>query len=234
MASVYPFFRMRGVNAGCKPVNPQEGIPTIHRTFVFGVKMIWMGWKYTPAIVNLAAAILFLCIYFLCIYARRCGRARSAIDRGDGSVEFPPDLLTLLALLIFGLLPAWDSSNRFSRHHAGDLFGEFTLATMLFVVGVELFRFPGTVKVVPGGIEQHFWLRGEKRIRWGEITEIKDGVFGGSLTITGTDGTKIIYSDKLADRPRFLEELERNAHGRLPRKTTAGTLLNLQGRRKSG
>jgi hypothetical protein len=142
-------------------------------------------------------------------------------------------LTTLLPLSILGLLPAWDTFHRFSRHHSGDLFGELALAIMLFLVGAELFRLPGTVKVVSGGIEQHFWLRGEKRIRWGEITGIKDGVFGGSLTITGTDGTKIVYSDKLADRPRFLEELERYAHGRLPPEKTAGTLLNLQRGRKS-
>jgi hypothetical protein len=165
---------------------------------------------------------------------RKSGKVRKAIDRSDGSVQFTRDPLTYLALPAVVLLPAWGAFNDYERHSSGKFWGLLILALMLSAAAVELFRLPGTVAVVYDGLAQHFWLRGEKRIRWGEITEIKDGVFGGSLTITGTDGTKIVYSDQLADRLRFLEELERYAHGRLPPKEPAGTVLNLQSGRKSG
>ena len=191
--------------------------------------MISMSWKYAPPTVSLVAVLLFLCIY-----ARRNAKVRYAIDRSDGSVEFPPDLITHLSMPIFALLPVWDTFNNHARHGPGNLLGDFTLASLLFAAGVELFRLPGTVVIVPGGIEQHFWLRPETRIQWGEITEIKEGAFAGRLTIIGSGGAKIVYSDQLADRPRFLEELERYAHGRLPPIKSAGSVLNLNRGRNPG
>ena len=108
------------------------------------------------------------------------------------------------------------------------------MASLLFAVGVLLFNLPGTVVVAHDGIEQHFWLRGEKRIRWGEIAEIKNRKSAGRLTIIGSDGTKIVYSEKLGDRPRFLEEIEKHAPGRLPLDVRAGSILKLHGEEKSG
>ncbi|MGD0346803.1 MAG: hypothetical protein ABSA85_08605 [Terracidiphilus sp.] len=187
-----------------------------------------MPWKLTPVVASLVAAMLLIWLHW-----RKSGKVRDAIDRSDGSVEFTPDPLAYFALPAIVLLPAWAAFNDYERHGSGKFWGLLLLAVMLSAAAVELFKLPGTVAVVYDGLTQHFWLRGEKRIRWGEITEIKDGVFGGSLTITGTDGTKIVYSDQLADRPRFLEELGRYVHGKLPPKKPAETLLNLQSGRKS-
>jgi hypothetical protein len=184
-----------------------------------------MSWKLAPPVVNLIAVI-----FFLWLYAQRSGKIRYAINRGDGSVEFPPDLISLLGGPIIGLLPVWES---FNRHGSGSILGEFTLAALLFATGAVLFSLPGTVVVASGGIEKRFWLRADKLIRWGEIAEIKDGAFAGKLTFIGSGGTKIIYSDRLADRPRFLEEIEKYLPGRLPPAKLEGSILKLQRERKS-
>ena len=112
--------------------------------------------------------------------------------------------------------------------------GEFNLAVILFVVGVLLFNLPGTIIVAHDGIARRYWLRGAKRIRWGEIAEIKNGKFAGMLLFIGSDGTKIVYTEKLGDRPRFLEEIEKHAPGRLPPEVRAGSVLNLHSARRSG
>ena len=65
--------------------------------------MISMSWKFASPIVSLLAVILILWFH-----ARREGKIRTAIDRGDGSVEFTPDLVSILPMSVLGLLPAWD------------------------------------------------------------------------------------------------------------------------------
>ena len=167
--------------------------------------MIAMRWKFTLVIANFIASVLLIWMHW-----RKGAKTRKAIETGDGNVKFTRDPLAYVIFPAAVLLPAWAAFNDYQRHSSGK-FGVCCLDHVLFAATAELFRLPGTVIVVHDGIEQHFWLRGEKRIRWGEITEIKDGVFGGSLTITGTDGTKIVYSDQLADRPRFLAEIEEYA-----------------------
>lgn len=162
-----------------------------------------MHWGISLAIANLISAALLLLMQW-----RNTSKVREAINRSDGSVEFTRDPLAYLVLPTAVLLPAWAAFNDYQRHTSGRIWNLLILDALLFAAAVELFRLPGTVAVVYDGLVQRFWLRGEKRIRWGEIAEIKDGVFGGFLTITGTDGTKIVYSDQLADRVRFLEELE--------------------------
>jgi hypothetical protein len=194
----------------------------------FQGKMISMHWGMPLAIANLVSATLLLLMHW-----RNMSKVREAINGSDGSVEFTRDPLAYLVLPTAVLLPAWAAFTDYQRHTSGRIWGLLILAALLFAAAVELFRLPGTVAVVYDGLVQRFWLRGEKRIRWGEIAEIKDGVFGGFLTIIGTDGTKIVYSDQLADRPRFLEELGRYAHGKLPQKKPAGSVLNLESGRKS-
>jgi hypothetical protein len=96
---------------------------------------------------------------------------------------------------------------------------------------MELFRFPGTVVVAYDGIEQHFGLRGEKRIRWGEISEIKESETATTMTIIGSDSTKIVFSSQLADPQRFLEEIRKHYHGAVPQEPPGRTILRFFGGR---
>ena len=190
--------------------------------------MIPMIWKPTLATANFVSTILVLWMH-----VRKNGRERYAHDRGDGSVEFPPDPLAYLAWPVIVLLPAWGAINDFQQHASGKPWSQLLLALILLAAAVQLFRFPGTVVVTHEGVEQHFWLRSEKRIRWGEITGIKRIRASGILIITASDSTNTVFSDQLADRPRFLEELERYAHGKLPPENPAGSVLGLQSGRSS-
>lgn len=190
--------------------------------------MVAMIWKPTLATANFISAILVLWMQL-----RKDGNERNAINLGDGRVEFRRDPLAYLAWPLIVLLPAWAAINDYEQHAAGRPWNQLSLALILFAAIAELFRFPGTIVIAHDGVEQHFWLRGEKRIRWGEITEINRVGASGALAITASDGTKISYSNQLADRSRFLTEVEAHAHGKLPPEGLPGNVLGLEGKRRS-
>lgn len=79
-----------------------------------------------------------------------------------------------------------------------------------------LFELPGTITVSDQGLEQRYWLRRNKRIQWGEIIEINSGLKDRSVTIKGTDGTKIIHSFMHSGRARLLQELKQHCGSELP------------------
>jgi len=174
------------------------------------VKMISMIWKSLLRSANVISALLLAWMH-----SRGSSRKRSAKDVGDGRVEFSPDLLTYFAWPLIVLLPAWPAINELRRGSA-EWWQLMTPIVLLFLAASEMFTFPGTIVVSHDAIEQHFWLRGEKRIRWGEITEIREPGMSGALTITASDKTKIIFSNRLSDRPRFLAEIENHCRGNLP------------------
>jgi hypothetical protein len=105
---------------------------------------------------------------------------------------------------------------------------------ILVVAATEMFSFSGTIVVSHDAIEQHFWLGSEKRIRWGEVAEIKEHGMTGLLTITASDGTKIDFSGRLPDRTRFLAEIEKHCRGNLPPEFVRRVAASLQTGQKSG
>ena len=147
--------------------------------------MISMIWKSSLRAANFVSALLLAWMHF-----RGPGRAHSAKDLGDGRVEFSPDPFTYLAWPLIVLLPAWAAINEL-RRGSGEWWYFMAPVAILFAAASELFSFPGTIVVSHDAVEQQFWLRSEKRIRWGEISEIKEQRMPGPLTITATDGTKI-------------------------------------------
>ena len=193
-----------------------------------GGKMIEMIWKPTREIANLVSSFLLVFVGM-----RKNGKMRSAKDDGGGRVEFAPDPLIYLAWPLIVFLPAWAAINDLQLH-AGRPWGVLFPAAILAAAAMELFRFPGTVVVAYDGIEQHFWLRGEKRIRWGEISEIKESETAKTLTIIGADGTKIVFSSRLADPQRFREEIGKHYHGVMPQDPPTGSNLGFFGGRKLG
>jgi hypothetical protein len=167
------------------------------------------------------------------MHFRGPGRGHSAKDLGDGRVEFSPDPLTYCAWPLIALLPAWAAINELRRGSSdwSQLMGS---VVVLLLAATEMFSFPGTILVSQEGIEQHFWLRGEKRIRWGDVAEIKEQGTRGPLTIHASDGTRVDFSGRLPDRPRFLAEIEKYCRGNLPPEFLNRVAASLQAGRKTG
>ena len=81
---------------------------------------------------------------------------------------------------------------------------------------MALFPFPGTIVVTADGLEQISWSWKNKQIRWADIVEINAGEKSRTVTVTGADGTKIVQSRQLPDRPRLLAELRDHCRDNLP------------------
>lgn len=75
---------------------------------------------------------------------------------------------------------------------------------------------PGSIVIAQDGLKQLYWFRNTKRIRWAEIVEINTGQKSRTVTITGINGSKIVHSTHLADRPRLLLELKNHCGDNLP------------------
>jgi hypothetical protein len=80
----------------------------------------------------------------------------------------------------------------------------------------SIFILPGTVFLTDDGLEEVFWLWRNKRIRWSEIVEINTERKGSAVMVIGGHQTKIIHSDRLPDRARFLAEIKRHCGENLP------------------
>jgi len=87
-----------------------------------------------------------------------------------------------------------------------------------FAVGVLVlaFELPETLIVSGSGLEQAFWFRRNKRIRWEEIEEINTGTKSLFVKITGSDGTRISYSGSSVDLARLFHELKEHCGENLP------------------
>ncbi len=143
------------------------------------------------------------------------GSKRSARDRSDGSIEFAPSRIAFGAWLLLVAYLAHTTIGFFEHSH-GQPFALVNVATAGFLTLAILFSFPGTLIITADGLQQVFWFWRNKRIRWEEIVEINTGKKDRSVTITGANGTKILHTRQLADRPRFLFELKRHCGANLP------------------
>ena len=72
------------------------------------------------------------------------------------------------------------------------------------------------VVIAVDGLEEVYWLRRRKRIQWKGIVEISTGEKSRTITITGADGTRIVHSPQLPDRPQLLLELKNLCGENLP------------------
>ena len=81
---------------------------------------------------------------------------------------------------------------------------------------VVAFSFPHTIIVMADGLQQITWLRRKKQIHWGDIVEINTGERSRAVTITGADGTRVVHTHQLPDRPRLLMELKVHCGENLP------------------
>jgi hypothetical protein len=130
-------------------------------------------------------------------------------------VEFTQDRISLCGWLYLVVNMAWLAVKNVMKSHGNPW--DFVIPVMLVSCALMfLFAIPGKVVVSEDGIEEVHWLRKRKRILWKDIVEIESGQKDRMVTITGADGTRIIHSCFLADRPRLLMELKRHCGHELP------------------
>jgi hypothetical protein len=94
-----------------------------------------------------------------------------------------------------------------------NLIGAVISGTVTVMIAVS---FPAKIIVASGGLQQVSWLWKNKRISWEDIVEINTGEKSRMVTITDSDGTKIVHSRVLPDRPRLLIELRHHCGENLP------------------
>lgn len=152
--------------------------------------------------------IVLLLVGWLHLGDLRMNRGKAKMIAGD-RVEFPPARLAIIRWLWEIWFYGCGSAALVIEIHRGRqewMLLYFALFPLLFAH--KLISFPGSVATGLEGLEQIFWLRGNKKIRWIDISAIQRTDKGRAITIVGTDGTEIVHSRRLADQSRFLRELE--------------------------
>jgi hypothetical protein len=142
---------------------------------------------------------------------------RSAEILTGGQIEFAPRWFGVWGW-IFLVLQAIFIVPHYLKQGLGKPW-DFVTGALLSVVALGfLCEIPGTLIVSGDGLKQFYWFWRNKQIRWDEIVEINTGEKNKSstVTVTGADGTKIIHSSQLPDRPRFLLELKQHCGENLP------------------
>lgn len=140
---------------------------------------------------------------------------RRANDLATGRIEFTPNRRATAAWLIMAAYFGYSVPDQFIYvgHKPLSIFN----AVILAVIAISLLvSFPGTILIDSEGLQQTFWAGKNKRIRWADIVEINTGEKSRTVTITGADGTTIVHSRQLPDRPRLLWELKQHCGDELP------------------
>jgi len=172
--------------------------------------MIWKTLHWAPHLVFwVALAVLALSL------SGRVNNRRLAKVLDGGGVEFAPSWIGVWAWIFVALRLALDAEKDLRKGMAHP-WGFAAGALLEVAVLGSLFALPGTIVVTRHGLEKVYWLRRNTCIRWNEIVEINTGEKSGTVTIVGGDGTRIIHSREMADRPRLLLELKRHCGENLP------------------
>ena len=143
------------------------------------------------------------------------GNRKPAREFSDGRIEFAPRRIAFWAWLLIILYLA-HATTVFLKHSHGKFFDLVNAGCAGFLMIAILCSFPGTVVITGSCLQQVYWFRRNKRIRWQEIVEINTGEKSHTVIITGADGTKIVHVRQLADRRRLLLELKNHCGEELP------------------
>jgi len=169
-----------------------------------------MSWKTGLGIANIASLVLLVWMM-----AGRNSGPGSAKDAGAGRIEFPPDKLAFWAWLLVVVPPVWTTIRNFT-HGANITLGWISSGCIGFLALAHMVSFPETVVVTDDGVEQVYWMWKNRHIAWGDIVEISIDKGSRMVTIKGADGTVIVHSGRLVDRPRLLAELKQRCGENLP------------------
>lgn len=145
----------------------------------------------------------------------RADKQRCAEVLQDGSVEFTPNRRSFFAWPALVVYLIYATISRMMHIQGSPL--NLMIAVFLGILTVMIVvSFPAKIIVASDGLQQVSWLWKNKRIRWEDIVEINTGGKSRTVTITGSDGTKIVHSRVLPDRPRLLVELWHHCGENLP------------------
>lgn len=162
---------------------------------------------------DLFAGVLFA-VTFIAIWGS-ADKQRKAVVLPDGSVAFTPNRRSFIAWPMLMVYLVYVTVS-LAMHTGRSPFN--VMMAVGFGIGTVMFAtvFPGSILVKREGLQQVSWLWKNKRVRWEDIVEINTGAKSRIVTITGSDGTKIVHSPVLPDRARLLNELRQNCGDKLP------------------
>jgi hypothetical protein len=172
-----------------------------------------MTWKLLPGLARLVFDLALVWMLF-----GRAGKRGPAKLLSGGRIEFAPDRIGLWAYPLTIAYSVWLAVRALMQSH-GNLSVFLSPAVFELIALSLLFSFPGTIIVTTEGLEQVYWLRKHKLIRWRDVEEIeingKNSMFA-TIRVAGTDGTMIAHSYQLADQPRLLLEIQKHCGENLP------------------
>jgi hypothetical protein len=164
-----------------------------------------MHWKHFIWIAR-ELAVWIVTAVVLISFLGGADKQRRARVLHDGRIEFIPNRRAFWAWPLIVAYLAWATVNQLVYSHGRPL--NLVTAACLGILAVMIaFSFPGTIIVTADGLEEISWLRENEQIRWADNVGINTGEKSHTVTITGADGTKIVHSRQLLDRPRLLAEL---------------------------
>ena len=171
-----------------------------------------MNWKLLIEIDRVLFGILAAMFVFGMFGKIRTDRPAKVL--GDGRIEFGPGWIWIC---FFGMLTTWlpIAATGYVLHHSERFFASIPIFIGLVMMAF-VFDFPGTIIVSSEGLDQLYWLRPNKRLRWGQIAEIRTSKQNGPVMITGANGVKIVHSPYLVDRARLLNEVKKHCAAELP------------------
>jgi Bacterial PH domain len=172
-------------------------------------------WKHSILIASLRSLAWIALAVLLTSLWSNADKQRKTKILSDGRIEFSPSKYALWASFLYVSCLVYGAIEQI-RHAHGNSFNYLTGALLGIMAAMVFFSLPGTIVVTGEGLEQVFWFRRNKHIRWADIVEINTGEKIRTIKIIGADGTKISHSSFLADRPRLLMELKQHCGENLP------------------
>lgn len=180
--------------------------PLIHRSIDAWQTLHWTARELLISILPAAALLLFW---------SSADKLRKAKVRRDGQIEFSPNRRAFWTWPLLAMYMGWAIFCQLKDSHGRPL--DLMVAASLGILAVMiLFPFPETIIVTTDGLKQISWLWKNRQIRWVEIVEINTGEKSRTVAIKGADGTKIVHSRQLPDRPGLLLTLKDHCGENLP------------------
>lgn len=97
---------------------------------------------------------------------------------------------------------------------------------LLIAIIVKILDLPAVLVVNSEGIDQHYWLRGDKHIRWSEIAEVIASPKAKAVVIKAANGVRIDHSALRSVRDRLLAELKLHRGSELPSRASGQPVTN--------
>ncbi|HSZ16549.1 MAG TPA: hypothetical protein VK764_05575 [Terracidiphilus sp.] len=138
---------------------------------------------------------------------------RKALETENGRLEFNPNRRGYWGVYLFIACLGYVVLASFLNGIKSGIAPAFFCAGFIALL---LLAFPGSVIVDKNGLGQIYWLRGEKRIAWSDVSKVSLDEKKREVTIVGKFGTKIVHTRQLPDRERLLQELKSHCSEKLP------------------